>query len=158
MFGPFPESFRQKKFFQKIGLSCKTSKGFLAPCQNPEKSNDRIPKKHPNRCQEGRMDRPYFIGSFLLLLGGLTSTTTVAWHLKVEDKNCDVGLTKNYCITVSMQKISSIHKLIQQILGSHELNDHAHFRPGPTFTFLKFAPTCQKSVHCINSFLRYSQF
>ena len=59
--------------------------------------------------------------------GGLTSTTTVAWHLKVEDKNCDVGLTKNYCITVSMQKISSIHKLIQQILRSHELNDHAHF-------------------------------
>ena len=29
-----------------------------------------------------------------------------------------------------MQKISSIHKLIlkiQQILGSHELNDHTHF-------------------------------
>ena len=23
------------------------------------------------------------------------------------------------------------HKLIQQILGSHELNDHAHFWPGP---------------------------
>ena len=30
-----------------------------------------------------------------------------------------------------MQKISSIHKLIQQILGSHELNDHAHFWPCP---------------------------
>ena len=52
---------------------------------------------------------------------GLTSTTPIDWHLKV----------KNYCITVSMQKISSIHKLIQQILGSHELNDHAHFWPGP---------------------------
>ena len=39
----------------------------------------------------------------------------------------DAGLTKNYCITVSMQKINSIHKLIQQVLGSHELNDHAHF-------------------------------
>ena len=62
----------------------------------------------------------------------ITSTTAVEWHLKVKDKKCDVGLTKNYCITVSMQKISSIHKLIQQILGSHELNDHAHFRPGST--------------------------
>ena len=37
----------------------------------------------------------------------------------------DVGLTKNYCITVSIKKISSIHKIIlkiQQILGSHKLN------------------------------------
>ena len=30
-----------------------------------------------------------------------------------------------------MQKISSIHKHIQQILGSHELNDRTHFWPGP---------------------------
>ena len=41
------------------------------------------------------------------------------------------SLTKNYCIAVSMQKISSIHKLIQQNLGSHELNDHADFWAGP---------------------------
>ena len=31
--------------------------------------------------------------------------------LKVKETE-DVGLTKNYCITTSMQKISSIHKLI----------------------------------------------
>ena len=30
-----------------------------------------------------------------------------------------------------MQKISSIHKLIQQILAYHELNDHTHFWPRP---------------------------
>ena len=30
-----------------------------------------------------------------------------------------------------MQKISSIHKLIQQILGPHELNDRSHFWPDP---------------------------
>ena len=53
---------------------------------------------------------------------GLTSTTPIDWHLKV----------KNYCITISMQKISSIHKLIQQIIGSHELHDHAHFLPSPS--------------------------
>ena len=61
------------------------------------------------------MDRPYFI----------------YWHLKAKNKKCNVDLIKNYCITVSMQKISSIHKLIQQILGYHELNDHTHFWPGP---------------------------
>ena len=58
---------------------------------------------------------------------GLTSKTAVNWHLKVKDIEYNVGLTKSYCITVSMQKISSIHKLIQQILGSHELNDYTHF-------------------------------
>ena len=58
---------------------------------------------------------------------GLTSKTAVNWHLKVKDIEYNVGLTKNYCITVSMQKISSIHKLIQQILGSHEENGHAQF-------------------------------
>ena len=61
---------------------------------------------------------------------GLISTTTVDWHLKVKNKKCDIGLIKNYCITVCRQKISSISELIQ-ILQSHELNDHAHFWPGP---------------------------
>ena len=53
---------------------------------------------------------------------GLTSTAAVDWHTKVNDKKCDIGLTKSYCTTISMKKINSIHKLIQQILGSHELN------------------------------------
>ena len=62
--------------------------------------------------------------------GGPTSTTPVDWHLKVKGIEFDVGLTRNYCIKVSMQKIRSIHKLIsaiQQILKSRELNGHAHF-------------------------------
>ena len=58
---------------------------------------------------------------------GLTSKTAVNWHSKVKDIEYNVGLTKSYCITVSMQKISSIHELIQQILGSHELNGHTRF-------------------------------
>ena len=62
---------------------------------------------------------------------GLTSATAVDWHLKAKNKKCNVRLIKNYCITVSMQKINSIHKFIQQILGYHELNDHTHFWPGP---------------------------
>ena len=64
---------------------------------------------------------------FPAIARGLTSPTAVDWHLKVKNKICDVDLIKNYCITVSMQKISSIHNLIQQILGSHELNDCTHF-------------------------------
>ena len=58
---------------------------------------------------------------------GLTSKTAVNWHLKVKDIEYNVRLTKSYCITVSMQKISSIHKLVQLILGSHELNGHNQF-------------------------------
>ena len=48
-------------------------------------------------------------------VSGLTSKTAVKWHLKVKDIEYNDGLTKSYCITVSMQKISSIHELIQQI-------------------------------------------
>ena len=58
---------------------------------------------------------------------GLISKTSVNWHLKVKDIEYNVGLTKSYCITVSMQKISSIHKLIQQILGTRKLNGHTQF-------------------------------
>ena len=37
---------------------------------------------------------------------------------------------QNYCITISIKKISSIHKFIlkvQQILGFHELKSNGHF-------------------------------
>ena len=86
---------------------------------------------------------------------GLTSKTTVNWHLKVKDIEYNVGLTKSYCITVSMQKISSIQKLIPQILGSHELNGHIHPKIIKiTFSFPEFAPACKKSVYAINLFLR----
>ena len=63
-----------------------------------------------------------------------TSTTAVDWHLKVKDIEYNVGLIKYYCITVSMQKISSIHEVtvkIQQSLGSHQLNSYTHFWPCP---------------------------
>ena len=62
---------------------------------------------------------------------GLKSITAVDWHLKVKDIKYNVDLSKHYSITASMQKISSIHKVIQQILGCLELNGHAHFWPCP---------------------------
>ena len=54
-----------------------------------------------------------------------------------------------------MQKISSIQKLILQILGCHELNSHIHPKIIKiTFSFPEFAPACKKSVYAINLFLR----
>ena len=80
----------------------------------------------------GGMDgQTLFHGILPATARGLASKTAINWDLKVKDIEYDVGLTKNYCITVSIQKISSIHKFIQQILGSHEPNDHTHFWPRP---------------------------
>ena len=61
------------------------------------------------------MEKTLFHRIFRATGMGLTSKTAVNWHLKVKYIEHRVGLTRSYCITVSMQKISSIHKLIQQI-------------------------------------------
>ena len=109
--------FGGQKIFPKK-LACTTWYGFLVPCPNLEKPNDPIPRKQPYREQDGRMDRPYFMGPFWLLLE----------VQQVKDIEYNVSLTKNYCLTASMQKVSWIHALIlqiKQILGSHELNGHA---------------------------------
>ena len=37
-------------------LSRTTSYGFLAPCQNLEKTNDTIPRKHPDGQKDGQKD------------------------------------------------------------------------------------------------------
>ena len=94
---------------------------------------------------------------------GLAKKTAINWHLKVKNIEYNVGLTNNQYITVSMQKASSINKLIQEILGSYELSDYTHFdQTHPksieiTFCFLEFVPPSKKSVHFINSFLKYRQ-
>ena len=75
----------------------------------------------------------------------LASKTAVNWHLKVKDIEHNVDLIKTYCITVNMLKISSIHKLIQQILGSHELN-------GPILI-----TSTQKSLKLLSAFLNLHQ-
>ena len=75
----------------------------------------------------GKDGQTLFHGILPATAWALASKTAVNWHLKVKDIEYNVGLSKNYCITVSMQKSSSIHKLILRILGSHKLNDHAHF-------------------------------
>ena len=78
-----------------------------------------------------RKDRDIiFYRTILATAGGSTSATAVDWHLKIKDTGYNVCLTKNHSITVSMQKVSTIHKLIfqiQQIFGFHVLNSYKHF-------------------------------
>ena len=76
---------------------------------------------------QGKDGQTLFHGILPATARGLASKTAINWHLKVKDIEFNVGFIKNYYITVSMKKISSVHKLIQQILGSHELNDSTHF-------------------------------
>ena len=52
--------------FSGTALSRRTSYGFLAPCKNLEKSNLHFQE---SARKDGRTDRPYFIGTFWLLLG-----------------------------------------------------------------------------------------
>ena len=131
--------FRVKNVFPKKSgsvMHIRVYKGndFWAPFQNSEKSDDSVPIKQLEGQQDRRKDRPCFIGPFCLLQRVQRVHLLKTEHLKVRDIQCDVGLTKNFCITVSMQKTSSIHKLIfkiEPILGSKELNRHTHFWPHP---------------------------
>ena len=53
---------RQNFFFSgNTALPHTTLYGFLAPCQNLEKTNNKILRKRPDRRKHGRTDRPYFI-------------------------------------------------------------------------------------------------
>ena len=71
IFVPFSQFFGQEIFFRT------TSYGFLASCQDFEKTNDTIPRKPPDRRKDGRTDgqkdgstnRPYFIEPFCLPQG-----------------------------------------------------------------------------------------
>ena len=75
IWGHFPNFWGKKIFLKNLVLSCTTSYGFLAPCQNLEKVNDTIHRKCPerqkdrwkDRWKDGWKDRPYFIGPFQLL-------------------------------------------------------------------------------------------
>ena len=69
-FWPISPIFGAKNFFLvNPALSRTNSNGFLASCQNLEKTNDTIPRKRPDRRKDGRTDRPYFIGPFRLTPG-----------------------------------------------------------------------------------------
>ena len=52
----FPNFGGKKIFLKNPALSRTTSYGFLASCQNLEKTNDKIPRKSPQRRKDGRKD------------------------------------------------------------------------------------------------------
>ena len=52
-------------------------------------------------------DRPYFIRTLPTTDRGPTSTTTVEWHLKVKDTECNVSLAKQPACKKSAQDINS---------------------------------------------------
>ena len=114
------------------------------------------------------MDRPYLTGSFWLPPGGTTNTTYSRLAFKSQKYRVRCWSNLKLLHHKLLAENHSIHKLIlkmKQILGSHELNGHTYslYSVHPkiieiTFSFPDFAPVSKKSVHSINSFLRYSQF
>ena len=84
----------KKIFLENQTLSCTTSYGFLATCQNLEKVNDTIQRKHPDRWMEGQTERRtdgrkdgqiLFSRTLPTTAGGPISTAAVnPRHLKVQ--------------------------------------------------------------------------
>ena len=89
-----------------------------------------------------------------------TNTTVLdSRHLKVKQQ--DISLTRNHCITISIQKIRiSIQKDTADFRKSHKLKGHDHFDHAHTniietpFSFSQFIPACKKSVYSICSLLK----
>ena len=103
-FWPISSVFGSKKVFSKNSGS--GTHNFIRVSSTSTRvriSNDPIPTKHLDIWQDGKTER-----LLPATARGLPSITAVDWHLKVKDIEYDDGLTKNYCITVSMQKINSI--------------------------------------------------
>ena len=57
----FPKFLGKIFFPENPALSRTTSYGFLASCQNLEKTNDTIPRKHPDRWKDGWKDEQTLI-------------------------------------------------------------------------------------------------
>ena len=57
IFGSIFSILGAKKFYlENLALSCTTLYGFLAPCQNLEKTNDTIPRQRLDRWKDGRTE------------------------------------------------------------------------------------------------------
>ena len=108
--GPFSQFWGEKIFLENPALSCTTSYGFLAPCENLEKVNNVIQRKHLDRQKDGRTDRPYLIGPFQLPLG-------VQHYCKGKTYS-----TKTRCIYTSrykmkLSKLQDMHIVLSFFIG-----------------------------------------
>ena len=109
-----------KKFFQETRLSCTTSNGFLVPCPNSEKSNLRnLISRNLRDIAGGKEGQSLYNRILMATAGGLSflmaTTIAVDQHLEAKHIGYNVCLTKNYCITGNVQKISSIHTFIHTL-------------------------------------------
>ena len=148
----------KKSFSKKLGCQAQLHVGF----QHHTKIQRNLIiqfKKTPRKMAGGKDGQTLFHRILLATARGLTSTTAVDWHLK----ECNVCLTKIIPLQ-SAHKKSAQFRLIQQILGSHKqmvmpIFNHTYQKISKiTFSFPELTSACKKSVHSINSFLRYSQF
>ena len=73
---PWPICGAKNFFLENLALSRTTSYGFLAPCQNLEKVNDTVQRKHPEGWKDGRTDgQTLFYRTLPATAGGPTITT-----------------------------------------------------------------------------------
>ena len=73
-------------------------------------------KKTPTQMSGGKDGQTLFHSILTATTRILASKTAVNWHLKVKDIEYNVGLTKSYCITASMQKINLCTKWPRPVL------------------------------------------
>lgn len=73
-------------------------------------------------------------GSISFYVINISTTRVGLNHLKVEDREYDISLIKKICLTISLQKISSIHK------RPHPPKNH-----WSNFSFPEFARACKQT-------------
>ena len=94
--------FLGQKFFHEIELLCKLLKGFWHHAKIQRILM--IQLQENTQMLEGKGGQTLFHRILPATTMGLTSKTAVNSHLKVKDIEYNVGLTKSYFITISMQK------------------------------------------------------
>ena len=130
VFGPFPQFLEIKKNFPKKIWHAQLVKVFQYHAEIHRNLMIQSQEKKPNTQQDGRMDRPISQNpSGYCQRSNKQNCSRLALKSQRYGRQCQSN-QKKYCLAVSMEKNSSIHKLIlqiQHILGSHEINSHAHF-------------------------------
>ena len=116
-FGPFLAHFlnfwSKKSFSTKLSCYAQLLMGFWYRAKIQRNLMMQFQENNQTDVRRQRWTDPFYRILPAIAMGLTSKTTTVNWHLKVKYIEHNVGLTKSYCITVSMHKISSIHKFIQ---------------------------------------------
>ena len=84
----FPIFGAKNIFLENLALSCTTSYGFLATCQNLEKVNDTIQRKRLERWKDGQT---LFYRTLLATAGGLKSHFYELWQQHKQLKTMEMS-------------------------------------------------------------------